>query len=807
MHTQILRNNLQSRAQVADAARAVEINGRSVAQSAVTLDESATDQHGRHFLPRHNREFIGRAEEFAKLRASALTPSSMALVISAIDGMGGIGKTTLAVYLAHELAGDFPDGQYFVDLHGFSAGSDPLTPAQALEELLGEAGTPVELIPPDLAGRSALWRSCLAGKRVLVLLDNAADVAQVRPLLPGVAGALVIVTSRRRLAALEGAAPFSLDVLSVDDALRLFRKVADDDRAARDSRALATVVELCGRLPLAIRIAAARFRDRKSWSLDDLVEQLKSQRRRARFLSVGDRDVMVVLTVSYRHLLVEHQRIFRFLGVLPGRDFDARVVAALTGVSAEEVEECLEVLFEDSLLLQPAAGRYQLHDLVRDCARALHERYDSSEDKQTAVRRTLDYYLYLASTWCRPLAKGFFRVSADIVHVPTGARVPAADVEAVGLLDEEYGNFLATINLAREVGSSAHVWQLVCALQPYLALRNYGGDTVDLFEAALAAARALDDRIAESAAMTGLALVLRERGENAVAVELLGRAMELRGERGDRSEEAFLLAELGNTQLDGGDLRSAYETFRLASTVAQETGEWVACAALANNIGVICRELGEYDEALKYFQQARDFGAGRSSALAKVLTDINVGIVYQLRGDQTEAVALLERALEICRDMGSRLGEAVAMASLSTACRSLGSLQSAVDLGRAALDVARQAGLREPECDAWSALGEAFLAWDDLEMAEQTYRKAEHTSAQYQYARYEARAREGLAHVFLARGDLAAARDHWEAALRLCPVGLADSDNPRRHLAALGVRGIECQRCRTSRLAGHPPMI
>ena len=245
-----------------------------VEQEISSHDASADESSGRRFLPYGTTDFAGRTSEISHLLVECRRQASTTVVISAIDGMGGIGKTALALHLAHRLADDYPDGQYFVDLHGYTSGIAPLSASQALEALLRDSGLSGDLIPDQVDRRSALWRSRVAGRRVLILLDNAKDAAQVRPLLPGVAGALVIVTSRRRLSSIEGAVPLSLEVLSHEDALTLFIRIVGVERTAAEAEAADEVIELCGRLPLAVRVAAARLRDRASWTIGHLAALL-----------------------------------------------------------------------------------------------------------------------------------------------------------------------------------------------------------------------------------------------------------------------------------------------------------------------------------------------------------------------------------------------------------------------------------------------------------------------------------------------------------------------------------------------------
>ncbi|MFD0348547.1 hypothetical protein ACFQ0M_25875 [Kitasatospora aburaviensis] len=304
------------------------------------------------------------------LGAVAQAPAGAPLMV-AVDGMGGVGKTTLAVHVAHRVTPDYPDGQYFVGLHGFSESRPPLPPEQALGALLLAAGVPPKSIPGSLEERSALWRSTLAGRRCLVVLDDAADTAQVRPLLPGTGGTLVLVTSRRKLTALDGALPVCLDVLPPADAAGLFGRIVGEQRAGREPAKVAEAVDLCGYLPLAVRIAATRLRDRPAWAVADLVDRLSTTPQRARCLQTAERDLMALLRASYQHLDREQRRFSRLISLHPSPSFDIDHAAAVTGLPADEVECYVDVLFENNLVRLDAPARFSFHRLIRDCTRDL----------------------------------------------------------------------------------------------------------------------------------------------------------------------------------------------------------------------------------------------------------------------------------------------------------------------------------------------------------------------------------------------------------------------------------------------------
>nr|WP_262384575.1 BTAD domain-containing putative transcriptional regulator [Actinoplanes teichomyceticus] len=771
--------------------------GAAAPDAGVTAHVTETRSGGavlRNFLPHSTKEFTGRRTELDRLSDTALSSSSQALVISALDGMGGVGKTALAVRLAHELTEKYSDGQYFVDLHGFSPGRDPLTPDQALDHLLRQAGTAIEKVPPDLAGRSALWRGLLAGRRALVLLDNAVDVAQVRPLIPGATHSLVIVTSRRRLAALEDAVPLSLNVLPPDDAEQLFIQIAGEERTRAAAAGVAEVIELCGRLPLAIRIAAARFRDRPSWSIDDLVKQLRSQRSRAQFLSAGDRDVMAVLRLSYRHLTPAQKRMFCLLSLHPGEDFDAYAAAALADLPVARAEQVLEGLFDDNLLLQQAAGRYQFHDLVRDCSRLLLAAEIDDRERTAATGRLLDYYLLIANEWCRPVAKGPFRFHAEIQH--TLSRPEAENpAEATQLLHTEYHNITAAAEYAREHGWHSHAWQIPCAMQPLLAGMNYGERAYVLFEGAVSAATAAGHADGRSMALTGMASVCREAGDNDQARALFEEAIAISRATGNGRHEVFQLAGLGITLLNDGDLPAAEKVFATGYRAARELHDRATAALLANNLGVVAKDLGNYADALRYFTESAEHGNGFSTEDIAILTALNIGIVHQLRDNPEAATRQYEECRRRSRAIKFDVGEAVALVGLATVNRSLGNFAAALEDGRDALAIARRTALREVECDALNALGDIFLSTGEASSAETLFAQSEQLAVRHNLPRNAARSREGIAHVRFAEGDLAAARRDWEEAVRLFPAGVADAENSRRHLTSDTVLQPRCQRC------------
>jgi DNA-binding SARP family transcriptional activator len=322
-------------------------------------------------LPYDIADFTGRDEDIARLLTAAGAPTESATVVTAVDGMAGVGKTALAVRVAYLLADKYPDGQLFIDLHGHTLGRRPTDPAVALDFLLRSLGVPDDQVPDSLAGRIARWRSQVAGRRLLLVLDNAEDTAQVRALMPTGPDIGVLITSRRCLSALEGVSSHSLQPMSRTDTAALFQRVAGWERTASEAQGVADVAELCGHLPLAVRIAASRFRNRSAWTVRHLVDRLRGAGRPLAELSLGDLSVANVFAASYEKLPVEQQRSFRLLGSRADPEYTVTRAAALLGMAAECAERVLEELLDVHLLVQDKVGRYRLHTLLREYARAV----------------------------------------------------------------------------------------------------------------------------------------------------------------------------------------------------------------------------------------------------------------------------------------------------------------------------------------------------------------------------------------------------------------------------------------------------
>ncbi|MFC0002976.1 AfsR/SARP family transcriptional regulator [Micromonospora siamensis] len=748
-----------------------------------------------NYLPRDTNEFTGRAREIRELTAPP-TASTTALRVLTIDGVGGIGKTALAVRAAHHLVERYPDGQFFVDLLGFTPGATPMTAEDALDVLLLQSRVPRDMVPPGRRERSELWRTRLAGKRALIVLDNAADEAQIRDLLPGAPESLVLVTSRRRLSALDGAVPFSLDILPREDAVDLFVRIAGEHRVDGRSADVEEVIDLCGRQPHAVRTAAARFRDRVSWRLADLLEQMRPRRQRVRFLAVGDQNVISRLAASYERLTPPRRRLFRLLSLHPAAEFDAPAAAALAGMTLEETEECLEVLFEDNLVLQPTADRFVLHGLLRDCAFDLLRRHDSQEAQRKATHRVLDHYLYSAHSWSRPDAVGVFRFDIEVTHRPKAVDTPADDLARIRLIRANQRSVVAAARHAAKHGWHDHAWKIACSMMPFLARGGYAADSYPLFQIALAAAIERRDPRGEMMSMAAMAFVMRDREkEPERAQQLFEQAIRIAVREGDHGAHAYLAADLGMAQRSGGRMYQAQRTFAQVKELAAAIDDRWLTAAAATNLGVIALELGRYAEALRHLDEATTVGRGVNTTRAGLLIDLNVGLVNYLRGREVRARDIFDRVVADARDAGSLTAEAWTCSLRSVVSRSLGDLEGATEDARHALSLARILVQPEIECDALNAMGETLLSARDLAGAETSFQQAETVAEKFRLRSQRVRAVEGRAHVLWAAGEPRAARTLWQQALSLHPPGVMAAEFVRAHLSGLVDGAVKCPRC------------
>ena len=657
-------------------------------------------------LPRDTAAFTGRTRELDRLVAAVggTAPAGGVFGIHAVDGMAGIGKTAFAVHAAHQLGARFPDGQIFLRLHAHTTGQRPVDPAEALATLLLTTGVAPQQIPPGLEARSATWRGHLAGKKVLLVLDDAADSDQVRPLLPGAADCLVLVTSRRRLTALEEAAPISLGTLPPGEAADLFVRLAGRPGLQPADAEVTEIACLCGYLPLAIGLVAARLRHHPAWTVADLAVELANARDRLAAMQAENVSVAAAFDLSCQDLTTSQQRLFCRLGLHPGADIDAYAAAALDGTGLHATRCRLAELYDHNLISEPARGRYRLHDLLREYART-RAAADPVEG-QVAIGRLLDYYLHTVVAasqrvaWCTSIA-----CPPLLGPAPAWAPEIRTEEEAIAWLATERGNLHACADYAAANGRLVHAVWIPVAISAFLHIQGHWNEAASFGQAALAAARTARDRHGQAWARNQLGVVQWLTGDYPAAAASLTQALQLSRDLGDRRGQACALNQLGVVQWRTADYPAAAASLTRALQLFRDLGDGRGQAWALHDLGVVQRRTGDCPAAAASLTRAlelfRDLGDGRGQAWALD----GLGVVQRRTGDYPAAAASLTRALELFRDLGDRRGQAWALDGLGVVQRRTGDYPAAAASLTRALQLFRDLGHRRGQAWALHDLG------------------------------------------------------------------------------------------------------
>jgi tetratricopeptide (TPR) repeat protein len=710
-------------------------------------------------LPRDVPDFVGREVELAALLAAPAHYTA-----AAVDGMPGVGKTTLAVHAAHLLAPGYPGGQLYLDLHG-SADCPPLPPGAALDALLRQAGVTGSL-PQDLAERAALWRATAAGRRLLVVLDDAADRTQVGPLLPAVAGCFALVTSRRRLSGLHGARSFTVQVMAEADATTLFARAVGDERAAADPAGAAETVRLCGNLPVAIRIAGARLRHRPTWTVQNLVGRLRDEHRRLAELRAEDRSVSAAFALSYQQLRPQLQRLFRLLGLVPGPVVDTAAATALAGLDPADTGRLLAELLDRHLLVQRVPDRYCFHDLMRQHAREAARRDEPEEDQRAALSRLFDHYLAAAGAAAGVLAPQRQRGTGQPSGLPTGPG-PATPAQALDWLEEHRETLVAAVRLGEHAGWPGHAWRIACHLAQLCYVRSHPETWVPTLETGLSAARRCGDTVSEPTVLTCLGVALEHSGDPARAVDCQRRAVVLYQEAGDRAGEATAIKRLGNAHLQLGNVGQALGLYQRALAFFRTLDDPLGVASTLNNIGVTHQAFGRLSEALEHYQGALVIYAEQGTPSDQGLMMTNIGAIQTQLGRYDEALASHQQALDVARRMGDRWREGTALTNIGTVYRHLGRYEEAIDGHRRAMELLRAVAHPGAQSQVANDLAETYRAAARPALAFHHHSQAVALARQAAERRQEARGLDGMAQVCASNGEPEAAAQHWRQALAI----------------------------------------
>jgi DNA-binding SARP family transcriptional activator/tetratricopeptide (TPR) repeat protein len=651
-------------------------------------------------LPAAVAGFTGRAAELAALnqlleQADPATPGTV--VISAIGGTAGVGKTALALHWAHQVADRFPDGQLYVNLRGFDPAGPPAEPESAIRGFLDALGVPPERIPATAGAQAGLYRDLLTDKRMLIVTDNARDEQQVRPLLPASPGSLVLVTSRSQLgglAAADGARLVTLDVLTHAEAMDMLTARLGAARAAAEPDAVEQIAGLCACLPLALAVAAARAEARPGFPLAALVAELADSAGRLDSLDAGDpaASVRAVFSWSTRQLSADAARMFGLLGLHPGPDISVLAAASLAAVDMPEARRLLSELARAHLIAEHLPGRYAFHDLLRAYATDQAHVRDDQDERDAAVGRVLDHYLHTAAGAARLLNPA--KEAVDLAPLKPGAAAGhlADRREALTWFEAEQQVLPAAVSLAADAGSDTHAWQIPWAMTTFQQSRGQYQEWAATQRTALAAATRLGDTAAQALSGRLLANACAELAEHDQARGHYASCLRLYQRLGDRHGEAKVhqnLCTLSERQGRYADaLGHAEQALRLFETIGDKTSEAMAL----NGVGWCHGLLGDYQQARTYCRQALTLSAETGYLMLQAGVWDSLGYAEHHLSNLAEAAACYERSLSIARQAGNRFGQAVTLTHLG--------------------DTRHAAG--EPT-EAWEAWQQALAILDDLQ--------------------------------------------------------------------------------------------
>ncbi|MFF3212603.1 BTAD domain-containing putative transcriptional regulator [Streptomyces sp. NPDC002886] len=557
-------------------------------------------------LPPSLPDFTGRERELAEVLEACRPVEGDGPRVVAVDGMGGAGKTSLVVRASHQLAEQYPDGQLYIDLRGFTPGEEPICPGVTISGLLRVLGVPADSIPDDEAGRIGLWRSTLTGRRLLLLLDNAFEAGQVLPLLPSSSESLVLVTSRARLLDLDGARWISLGVMPPEESRAMLTEILGDDRASREPEAAGELAELCGHLPLALRLAVARLRNRPRWTVRYLVERLDDETRRLDELSAGERSVAATLNLSYRAMEVELQGAFRLLGLHPGAEVDVYSAAALLEAEVRDAEDMLEDLLDMHLMVQNEPGLYAFHDLVRTYALSLGDGRQGGAGRE-AAERLLGYYTGATEAACALLFPT--RRKMDLTPPDSGFALPSMRHEdrILEWFDREATGIQALLAQVAQEGSPQQVFVLARNASFHLNIRSRHTEFEAVCRAGLVATRNMGDSQLISRALNNLGVARWKLGRFTEAVEAGEESLDWTRKSGDLEDQEATLGLLGLVHYALGNLERAYDyTMQALKLVEGRDDVRMPHSRMEdlNTVVSVCTSLGRYEEAADAARQS-----------------------------------------------------------------------------------------------------------------------------------------------------------------------------------------------------------
>ncbi len=748
-------------------------------------------------LPPGVPHFTGRSQELATLtrlldRPHQDTPGTV--VISAIGGTAGVGKTALAVHWAHQTAGRFPDGQLYVNLRGYDP-SQPMAAADALAGFLRSLGVSGQDVPPEADQCAARYRSLLAGRRMLVVLDNAGSADQVRPLLPGTPSCAVLVTSRDTLAGLvarDGAARLDLDVLPLEEAVALLRTLIGVRVDAAPEAAAELAVQCC-QLPLALRVAAELAASRPAAPLAGLTGELADLRTRLDLLAAGSdprTEVRAVFSWSYRHLDADNARTFRLLGLHPGPDLEPYAAAALTDTTVPMANQTLDVLARAHLVQAAAPGRYGMHDLLRGYAGELTAALDTSQEQHAALTRLFDYYLRTAAGAMDILYPAERHRRPRIPQPATPVQPPPDPATAREWLNRELPTLVASVAQTATHGWHSHATRLAATLSLYLRHGGHYPEAITVHSHALDVARRTGDRAAEATTLNNIGDVDWVQSRFRQATGRYWQALALFRAVGDRIGEAEALGNIGQAEMHPGRYEQAARHHQEAIVIYRDIGDRLGEARALGSLGSARRLQGRYQEAVGYIEQALDLCREIGDHLGEARALARLGVIYLRLGRYEYADGYFQQALALFHEIGHSVAVSEIMCWLGDVYLKLGRYEQAAGSFEQALATSREIGDRDLEAEALNGLGEARFETGDAGKARAHHATALRLASEVGSPQRQARAHRGLARAYDADGDLVQARHHWQEALtRYEAIGDPEADEIRARPAMVGDRG------------------
>jgi DNA-binding SARP family transcriptional activator/tetratricopeptide (TPR) repeat protein len=678
-------------------------------------------------LPPQAVEFVGRAAELRLLTGDGnpcAGDGNPCAQVSVIEGMPGVGKTALAVRAARIASDQYPDGVAYLNFHTHDPGRPSLDAPEALFRLLHMFGVPPSQIPDAIGERIALWRAQLSRRRAVVILDDAAGSDQIRPLLPVAGQCLILITSRHRVPGLEGARALTLDVLSIDDAITLFRRVAGHGGSHQEEDEVAVAVQLCGQLPLAIQITAGRMAQEYPPRLADLVDELSQSPVLVGGEGMSSPEWISAFDLSYRSLEPSHQRYFRRLGINPCAYISPHAAAALVGGTVAEAETALTALLDYHLLAPAPVGQFRFHDLIRGYAALCAAREEPRPEQRQAVGRLLDYYLHTADKVDRVLHPFRHRRPVAVTHPP--AAIPALDAreDAAKWLESEWRNILQA---AQHAGR--HEWKAKCAdlihtLAGFMEVNAYWAEAIAAHTLALQASRDLADPPRIAQASLDLGEISQQTGRYEAALALAEDAAAIYRSLADRWGEAEALDQIGTAHFRAGRFREALAYVHEAGIAYRDITDRHGVATTLSHAGIISWQLGRYPEAMAHLRETlslfRDIGDRRGEA--KTLN--NLGDMQLYFGYHKDALVSYQGSLEIFREIGGSQNEAILYRNIGHVYNYKGSYEESLAAYRRALSTFRSIGDLPSESHLLNDIGAIYQKSESYDEALIYHQKA-----------------------------------------------------------------------------------